>query len=489
LKKLGEILTNIEVTKVIGPIYIEISSIEFDSRNVKPDTVFVAVKGTQVDGHSYIDKAVSSGAKVIVCEHLPKKLHKIITYIQVKNSAKSLGILSSNFHDNPSSKLKLIGITGTNGKTTIVSLLFELFQKMGYACGLISTIQNKIENKVVNATHTTPGPVQINKLLNQMVEAGCSFCFMEVSSHAIDQERIAGLEFAGGIFTNITHDHLDYHKTFIEYLKTKKKFFDELPDSAFALSNIDDKNGNFILQNTKALKRTYSLKSVSDFKCKIIENLFEGLLLDIEGQEFWSNLIGHFNAYNLLAVYATAVLLGKDKTEILLTLSLLDAVEGRFEYIRSQNNIRGIVDYAHSPDALENVLNTISSIRTRNETLITIIGAGGNRDKKKRPLMGQIASRKSDKVIITSDNPRSEDPEAIIKDIEKGVEPQYFNKVISIVNRKEAIKTACVFAKHGDIILLAGKGHEKYQEIKGVKHPFDDKEILKEFLLINVNSN
>ena len=397
--------------------------------------------------------------------------------------------MASNFYDNPSSKLKLVGITGTNGKTTIASLLYKLFQNLGYPTGLLSTIQNKIENKIVAATHTTPDPVQINKLINQMVSDGCEYCFMEVSSHAIDQDRIAGLEFAGGIFTNLSHDHLDYHINFDNYLKAKKKFFDELSPKAFALTNTDDRNGNIMLQNTKAIKKSYSLKGVSDFKCKIIENDFEGLLLNIDGQELCTKLIGNFNASNLLAVYATAVLLGENPAEVLTSLSSLETVEGRFDYIRSANNIVGIVDYAHSPDALKNVLDTIDSIRTHNETLITVFGAGGDRDKEKRPVMGKVASEKSNKVILTSDNPRSEIPEKIIKEIENGIGPEYSNRVISITNRKEAIKAACSFARSGDIILIAGKGHEKYQEIKGVKHPFDDKEILKNYLLTNINTN
>lgn len=490
MKFLNDILKNIEITKAIGLTDVEVSSVGFDSRKIEPDSVFVAVKGTQVDGHAFISKSIDAGAKIIICETIPKKLVENITYLIVKNSSKSLGILASNFYGNPSSKLMLIGVTGTNGKTTVVSLLYDLFKKLGYKTGLLSTIQNKIGDEIIGATHTTPDPVQINKLLNRMVHDGCTHCFMEVSSHAIDQDRIAGLIFEGGIFTNITHDHLDYHKTFDNYLKVKKKFFDELPDYAFALSNIDDKNGRLILQNTKALKKTYSLKSLSDFKCKIIENQFEGLELNIDGQEFWCRLIGSFNAYNLLAVYGAAVLLGEEKSKVLTALSTVEAVEGRFDVIRSQNNITGIVDYAHSPDALKNVLDTISSIRTKNETLITIVGAGGDRDKNKRSLMGQIVSRKSDKVILTSDNPRSEEPEQVIKDIEKGVEPINYKKVISITNRREAIKTACSFAKPGDIILVAGKGHEKYQEIKGVKYPFDDKEVLREFLTtLNIIKN
>jgi len=488
LKKLTDILKGVEIIKTVGLTDIGINSLQFDSRNVNDGDLFIAIKGTQVDGHSYIEKAIQSGSKVILCEILPEQ-KKGITYVQVNNSSKAFGTTASNFYHFPSSKLKLVGITGTNGKTTIASLLHELFQNLGYPSGLLSTIQNKIDNKVFSATHTTPDPVQINELLNQMVNEGCEFCFMEVSSHAIDQDRIAGLEFTGGIFTNLSHDHLDYHINFDNYLKAKKKFFDELPTKAFALTNTDDKNGKIMLQNTRAKRKSYSLKSASDFKCKIIENHFDGLLLNINGQEFCSNLIGNFNAYNLLAVYATAVLLGEETTEVLTALSNLETVEGRFDYIRSGNNIVGIVDYAHSPDALKNVLDTIDSIRTHNETLITVFGAGGDRDKQKRPLMGKVACEKSDKVILTSDNPRSEVPEKIMKDIEKGIEAQYSNRVISITNRKEAIKAACSFARNGDIILVAGKGHEKYQEIKGIKHPFDDKEILKNYLLTNINTN
>lgn len=488
LKKISEILKGIEVVETFGSTDLKINTIQFDSRKVKSGDLFIAIQGTQADGHSYIEKVIQSGAKAVICEVLPEIKNGVV-YIQVKNSSKALGISASNFYDSPSSKLKLVGVTGTNGKTTIASLLFELFQNLGYPSGLISTIQNKIENNIVAATHTTPDPIQLNKLLDQMVNEGCEFCFMEVSSHAIDQDRIAGLEFAGGIFTNLSHDHLDYHISFDNYLKAKKIFFDELPSKAFALTNTDDRNGKIMLQNTHAIKKSYSLKGVADFKCRIIENNFDGLLLNINGQELCSNLIGSFNAYNLLAVYAAAVLLGEKQAEVLTALSNLKTVEGRFDYIRSLNNIVGIVDYAHSPDALKNVLDTIDAIRTHNETLITVFGAGGNRDKQKRPIMGKVACERSDKVILTSDNPRSEAPEEIIKEIENGIGPEYSNRVISITNRKEAIKAACSFARNGDIILVAGKGHEKYQEINGIKHPFDDKEILKNYLLTNINTN
>ena len=480
--KLNDILNNIEIQKVIGNTERDIASIQFDSRKVEKDALFVAVKGTITDGHQYIDQAIGRGASVVICEILPKGINNGTTYIQVPDSSKVLGIAASNYYGNPSEKLILVGVTGTNGKTTIASLLYAMFEKLGYPCGLLSTIENKINGKTISATHTTPDPVQLNALLAQMVGEGVSHCFMEVSSHAIHQNRIAGLHFAGGVFTNISRDHLDYHKTVEEYIRAKKKFFDDLPATAFALTNADDKTGKVMLQNTKAKKKSYSLKGLSDFKCRVVENQFEGLQLEIDGVETWCKLIGSFNAYNLLAVYATAILLGEDKEAALTTLSMLEPVDGRFEYFRSGNNVIGIVDYAHSPDALKNVLNTLSDIRTRNETLITIVGAGGDRDRGKRPMMAQIAARQSDKVILTSDNPRSEEPEQIISDMEKGIDPVDFKKVISISNRKEAIKTACTFAAPGDIILVAGKGHEKYQEIKGVKYPFDDRDVLGKFL-------
>jgi UDP-N-acetylmuramoyl-L-alanyl-D-glutamate--2,6-diaminopimelate ligase len=489
LKTLQEILQGVKVIRTVGSVDIEIASVHFDSRKIKAGDVFIAVKGTQSDGHDFIGRAIESGAKAVVCEIIPSKLVHGVTIIQTEETAKTLGLIASAFYDHPSSRLIIVGVTGTNGKTTIASLLYELFQKLGHKSGLISTIQNKIGEEIIPSTHTTPDPVQLNSLFASMLREGCTHCFMEVSSHAIDQDRIAGINYRGGIFTNLTHDHLDYHLTMENYLKAKKKFFDTLPAAAFALSNIDDKNGKVMLQNTKALRKTYSLKNLSDFKGKIIENQFEGLLLDFDGTEFASHLIGKFNAYNLLAVYGVAVLSGEDKNEVLKALSSVKAVEGRFDYLRSQNNIVGIVDYAHSPDALLNVLNTIGSIRTRNETLITVIGAGGDRDKLKRPVMAKVACEKSDKVILTSDNPRSENSEDIIHEMEKGIDPSQTRKVLSITNRKEAIKTACAMARPGDIILVAGKGHEKYQEIKGVKHPFDDKVILKNFLLTNVTHN
>lgn len=487
--RLSEILKGVKLAKAFGAEEREIHSVQFDSRKIEPNDAFVAIKGTKSDGHDFIEKAISLGAITIVCEILPEYTQPGITYVQVAHPGQALGIMASNLFGNPSNKLKLVGVTGTNGKTTIASLLYDVFQKLGYKAGLLSTIRNRIAGRTIEATHTTPDPIQLNSLLNQMVHSGCSYCFMEVSSHAVDQDRIAGLRFTGGIFTNLTHDHLDYHGTLENYLKAKKKFFDQLPSDAFALTNIDDKNGRIMLQNTGATKKTYGLKSDADFKCRILENQFEGLQLIIDGQELWCNLIGKFNAYNLLAVYSATILLGERKPEVLTALSTVNAVEGRFDFIRSDNNIVGIIDYAHSPDALNNVLSTIAAIRTKNETLITVVGAGGDRDKLKRPLMGRVACEKSDRVIFTSDNPRSENPEDIIKEMEQGIDPLHFKKVLSIINRKEAIKTACALAKPGDIILVAGKGHEKYQEIKGEKYPFDDKEILQGYLLTNINSN
>ncbi len=488
-KRLTGILKNVDVLEITGSENIEINSIEFDSRKAGKGSLFVAIKGTKADGHNFIPKVIEAGAAAIVCEEPPSGLSGEITCIKVKCSSRALGIMASNFFDNPSEKLKLTGVTGTNGKTTIATLLYELYGKLGFVPGLLSTIKVKIGEKTVEATHTTPDAIQINSLLKQMVDEGCSHCFMEVSSHAIDQYRIAGLSFAGAVFTNITHDHLDYHITFDNYLKAKKKFFDELPETAFALSNIDDKNGQVMLQNTKAVKKSYSIKRPADFRARIIESSFEGMQLNLDGEEFWTKLVGKFNVYNLLAVYASAILLGENKQEVLTALSTESAVEGRFDFIRSQNNIYGIVDYAHTPDALKNVLDTINSIRTGNEELITVVGAGGDRDKAKRPVMAQVACNKSTKVILTSDNPRSEDPEEIIRQMEKGVGGENYMKVFSIINRKEAIKTACALAKPGDIILVAGKGHEKYQEIKGVRHHFDDKEMITKFLQMNVNEN
>jgi len=482
MKILKDILYKVALTQVVGPTDIVISAIQFDSRKVADGTLFVAVKGTQVDGHNYINQCIEKGATAIICEAIPENLKKGVTYLGVKDSAEALGIMAANFYDQPSTKLKLVGITGTNGKTTTATLLFNMFRKLGYKVGLISTVQNQINETVIPSTHTTPDALELNKILADMLAQGCTHCFMEVSSHSVVQRRIAGVSFTGAVFTNITHDHLDFHKTFNEYIKAKKKFFDDLPASAFALVNKDDPHGMVMLQNTKAKKKTFALKNAADYKCKVMESTLTGLVLSIDGREVWTKLIGAFNAYNLLGIYATAVLLGENKEEVLKIISSLDAVEGRFQYVKAPNGTIGIVDYAHTPDALENVLSTINDVRTPQEKIITVVGCGGDRDKTKRPVMAAIACEKSDKVIITSDNPRSEDPMEIIHEMEKGVNPVHKKKSISIADRREAIKTACHMAQKGDIILLAGKGHEKYQEIKGVKHPFDDMEILSENL-------
>ncbi len=482
MKLLKDILYKAGLVEVLGSTEISIASICFDSRKAEKGSLFIAVKGTQSDGHKFIDQVEEAGAAAIVCEELPKQKNKNVTYVKVKDTEVALGIIASNFYDNPSEKLKLVGITGTNGKTTTASLLYDLFLSLGYNAGLISTVVYKIGREEFPATHTTPDAIRLSKLMKQMVDAGCKYCFMEVSSHAVVQKRIAGLKFSGAVFTNITHDHLDYHKTFEEYIKAKKKFFDELDADAFALANKDDQNGMVMIQSTVANKKTYALKSSADFKCKILESQFAGLLLNMDGTEMWSKLIGPFNAYNMLAVYATAILLGQEKLKILTALSTLSSVDGRFQQVKTQSGIVGIVDYAHTPDALLNVLKTIREIRTPDEKIVTVIGCGGDRDALKRPVMAQIACEESDKVILTSDNPRSEDPEQIIREMQKGIERQHQKKVLSITDRREAIKTACSLASSGDIILVAGKGHEKYQEIKGVKHPFDDVKILTENL-------
>lgn len=480
MKILSDILKSIETKNIIGNTELPITSIIFDSRKVNAGCVFVAVEGTQVDGHKYIDKALESGAKVVVCQQIPENIHDEITYVEVESSSKAMGEMASAFYGNPSSKLKLIGVTGTNGKTTTVTLLYNLVKKLGYKVGLLSTVRNYINDDVIEATHTTPDAVQMNKLMKQMVDAGCEFCFMEVSSHAIDQNRIAGLEFSGGLFTNITHDHLDYHKTFAEYIKAKKKFFDDLKPETFALINTDDKNGSVMVQNTKAKVQKYAVRSAADFKAKIIESHFEGSMLNIDNMDVWTYFVGRFNAYNVVSVYACAVMLGFNKEEILTAISEMKPVEGRFETLRSQNGITAIVDYAHTPDALLNVLNAINDIRKDDQELITVVGAGGDRDKTKRPEMAKIATENSGKVILTSDNPRTEDPNSILDDMKKGIPVELKRKVLTIVDRKEGIRTACLLAKKGDIILVAGKGHETYQEINGVKHHFDDREIVRE---------
>ena len=481
---LREILFQSGVEEVIGSTDIGIQSIHLDSRHCVPGSLFFAVKGTGTDGHLYIDKAIENGAIAIVCESLPEQLADQVTYIRVKESAGAMGQISSNFYENPSAKLILIGVTGTNGKTTTVTLLYQLFIALGYKTGLISTIVNKIGNEIYPSTHTTPDPIKLNELMSRMVSDGCTHCFMEVSSHAIVQQRIAGISFQGGVFTNITHDHLDYHKTFAAYLQAKKMFFDHLPKGTFALINKDDKNGSVMVQNTMAKVFTYSLLSPADYRCRIVENQFHGLQLTIQGIDCWFRLIGAFNAYNLLTVYATALLLGLESADILTVLSGLEPVAGRFNYLTSPAGITAIVDYAHTPDALLNVLETINTIRTHNECLITIIGAGGNRDSAKRSVMARIACQLSNKVILTSDNPRFEEPEQIIEEMKKGIDAEFSGKVMVVVNRREAIMVGARLSKPGDILLIAGKGHENYQEIKGVKYPFDDKKIVKEALEI-----
>ncbi len=482
MRNINNILENIDVIEFHKGDSTDFNNIQFDSRKVSNKDIFVAVNGTQVDGHKFISNCIKQGATTIICEELPTGLISEINYIKVKNSAAALGQLSSNFYNNPSSKLKLIGITGTNGKTSTVTMLFNLFKNMGYSVGLLSTVSNRINNTEIKATHTTPDAIQLNKLLDQMVEAGCEYCFMEVSSHAIVQERISGLDFNGAIFSNITHDHLDFHKTFKEYIKAKKMFFDNLSKEAFALINIDDKNGSIMTQNCKAKKLTYAVKSMADYKAKIIENSFDGLHLEINHKEIWIPLVGEFNAYNIMSVYATAIEIGADEMEVLQELSKIDTAEGRFEFIRGNNDISAIVDYAHTPDALKNVINTINDIRGGAGKLITVVGTGGDRDKSKRPIMAQIAADGSDKLILTSDNPRSEDPEQILNDMEVGVSIDRKRNTLRISNRKEAIRTAFAIAMPGDIVLVAGKGHEKYQEINGVRHHFDDKEIITEII-------
>ncbi len=464
--------------EVSGSTDLDISSVEFDSRKTVQGSLFVAVRGTVADGHQFIAKAAGQGAAAVVCEEIPDEKIPGVTYVAVSDSARALGRIASNYYSNPSAQLKLVGVTGTNGKTTVATLLFQLFRELGFKAGLISTVQNHINEVIVPSTHTTPDPLTLNSLLSDMVTAGCDYCFMEVSSHAVAQHRIEGLNFTGGIFTNLTHDHLDFHQTFDSYLKAKKAFFDELDKSAFALTNLDDKNGMVMLQNTRARKRTYSLRSMADFKARVLENNFSGLILNIENEEVWFRMVGSFNAYNLLAVYGAAMLLDQDKEKVLTVLSRLSGAEGRFDYITSASGVIGIVDYAHTPDAVQNVLSTVQDIRKGTEQVITIIGCGGDRDRSKRPVMAQVACDWSTKVILTSDNPRSEDPMEIIREMEAGVTPNNRKKAISIADRKEAIRTACHFAQPGDIIVLAGKGHEKYQEIRGVKHPFDDKKIL-----------
>lgn len=476
MKTIKDILDKVVVKTIQGSTNLKVNAIVFDSRKVQKNCLFAAQKGLLFDGHQFIDKAIELGATAILCEEFPENLAKNITYIQVEDSNSALALIASNFYNNPSSKLKLIGITGTNGKTTVATLLYKLFQNAGFKTGLLSTVKVLVDTKEYPATHTTPNSVAINAYLNEMVELGVDYCFMEVSSHGIHQKRTEGLQFAGGVFTNLTHDHLDYHKTFAEYRDVKKLFFDTLPKTAFALVNIDDKNGPVMFQNTEAKKQSYALKTMADFKAKIIENQFSGLVLNINNNEVYTKLIGRFNAYNLLAVYGASVLLGLDSAEALRHLSELENVTGRFQYFISKGGVTAIVDYAHTPDALKNVLETINDIRNGNEQVITVVGCGGNRDKAKRPVMGRIASQLSSQVLVTSDNPRNEDPQTIIEEIEAGIEPQNLKKSISILDREQAIKTASKLAKKGDIILIAGKGHETYQEIQGKRSHFDDYE-------------
>mgnify|MGYP006097376153 FL=1 len=481
---LQELLYKVSFVKIIGTTNVEVIDIAFDSRKVKATSLFVALKGTQSDGHTYISQTINAGAKVIVLEDMPLKLDDNITYIMVEDSNIALGIIAANFYDNPSEKIKLVGVTGTNGKTTIVSLLTQLFSIMNVKVGMLSTIQNKIIDKIIPSTHTTPDALQINFLLNEMIAQGCEYCFMEVSSHAISQGRISGIHFTGGVFTNLTQDHLDYHNSFAEYRDVKKSFFDLLPKSAFALTNKDDKNGMKMLEGTKAQKCTYSLKSVSDYKCRVLENQFEGMLLSINKVDIWVKLIGDFNAYNLLSVYAVANQFAFEDHEVLTGLSMLTSPEGRFQYLQSEEKITAIVDYAHTDDALKNVLTTVNNIRANAEQLITVVGCGGDRDKTKRSLMAAVACNLSNQVILTSDNPRSENPDTIIEDMVRDLDPVQQKKVLVIIDRKQAIKTACRLANANDIVLVAGKGHEKYQEINGEKFPFDDLEELKQSLNI-----
>lgn len=487
MASLRDILYKVSLVSTSGNMDVEIGAITFDSRQVESGSLFIAVKGTQVDGHEYISKAIKAGAMAIVCEQLPDEITEGVTYVAVKNSASALGIIASNFFENPSSKLKLVGVTGTNGKTTVATLLFDLYKSMGYSVGLLSTVQNQINKKVIPASHTTPDAIQLNELLSQMVDSGVEYCFMEVSSHALSQHRVDGVKFKGAVFTNISHDHLDYHKSFDAYINAKKKLFDDLDSDAFALVNVDDKRGRIMLQNTKAEKNTFALKTVANFKSKLIGNTIHGLEMEVDGKNAWFKLIGDFNAYNITAVYASAVLLGEDADEALKHLSLLDGAPGRFEQVINEAKVTAIVDYAHTPDALKNVLETINDFRTGNEQVITVVGCGGNRDKTKRPLMAAIACSLSDKVVFTSDNPRNEDPLEIIKDMQEGISPADYKKTVILSDREEAIKTACLLADEGDIILVAGKGHETYQEIKGVKHPFDDKDVLGRMLNLFAN--
>ena len=484
MMQLKDILYKVKIEAVKGTTVLPFNHLHFDSRRVSSNDIFVAIRGARSDGHDYIGRAVEAGAIAVICEKIPEETVNNITYVAVEDTHAALAIMASNLYGNPSENLKLVGVTGTNGKTTVASLLWQLCKKAGYKAGLLSTVKIIVGETEYEPTHTTPDPLNINRYLKLMNDAGVEFCFMEVSSHGIHQKRTEGLHFHGGIFTNLTHDHLDYHASFAEYRDVKKSYFDALPASAFALTNIDDKNGPVMLQNTRAGKYTYALKSYADYTAQILENQLSGLVLKIGDNEVWTRLIGTFNAYNLLAVYATATLLGLEKLEVLKLLSELESVSGRFQYFISDSGVVAIVDYAHTPDALQNVLETVHTIRTGNEALITVVGCGGDRDKAKRPLMGDIASALSTQAIFTSDNPRSEDPKQIIEAMEQGVAPQHYKKILSVTDRKQAIKTACHMAKAGDIIVIAGKGHETYQEINGVKNDFDDLKIVKELLIL-----
>ncbi|SHM81492.1 UDP-N-acetylmuramoyl-L-alanyl-D-glutamate--2,6-diaminopimelate ligase [Polaribacter sp. KT 15] len=479
MKNLKDILYKVSIEEVSGSTNVDVNAVVFDSRNIVKNDVFVAFKGVSVDGHLFIEKAIALGATVIVCQEFPSEIIEGITYVKVVDTNVALAIIASNYYDNPSSKLPLIGVTGTNGKTTIATLLYQLFKKAGYKVGLLSTVKVLVDNEEFKATHTTPDSVAINSYLDKMVEAGVDFCFMEVSSHGIHQKRTEGLVFAGGIFTNLSHDHLDYHETFAEYRNVKKEFFDALPKNAFALTNLDDKNGSYMLQNTRAAKKTYALKTIADFKAKILEKQLSGTLITVDGVEVWTKLIGVFNIYNLTAIIATAELLGLEKLEVLTIVSQLESVSGRFEYVVSKDGVTAIVDYAHTPDALKNVLETINDIRTGNEQVITVVGCGGDRDKTKRPKMANIAAQLSNQVVFTSDNPRTENPQTILEEMEVGVSSENYRKTLTVLDRKQAIKTACKFSNAGDIILIAGKGHENYQEINGIRTHFDDLEEVK----------
>ncbi|NJM93404.1 MAG: UDP-N-acetylmuramoyl-L-alanyl-D-glutamate--2,6-diaminopimelate ligase [Cytophagales bacterium] len=482
MKTLKDILYKVSLVAVSGPMERAVAAVCFDSRQAGPGSLFVALRGTKVDGHGYINQVVEAGASAVVCEELPTRMDAAVAYVQVPSSAEALARIAANFYENPSERLTLVGITGTNGKTTTVTLLYQLFARLGYNCGMLSTVRNLIKNQEYPATHTTPDPVQLNALMAQMLAQGCTHCFMEVSSHALAQRRVYALDFDVAIFSNITHDHLDYHGTFDEYIRAKKRLFDELGPKATALTNLDDKRGWVMLQNTKASKKTYALKMMADYKGRVISNTLQGLEMDVDGREAWFRLIGDFNAYNLLAAYSVGVLLGEKPEDVLTQLSMSVKIRGRFEYIQSKGKITAIIDYAHTPDALENVLQTIKNFRTGIEQVITVIGCGGNRDKTKRPMMAEVACRLSDRVILTSDNPRDEEPEDILADMEKGVSVSNYKKMLKIVDRREAIKTACALTQKNDILLVAGKGHETYQEIKGVKHDFDDRVVVREMM-------